>query len=203
MLASTRDQRLSTHFYSASAFGSIPSNMSAPTALFRNDFSTGVNYSSESTVTPTPAISLVCLAHVLSDSSVPANSPTGVTLNAITPSVRHQPLSSMRSTIAPAMAPMDQSSARRRAFQEFSAGSTEFFGAGDFTDTATGHNPGIPGATANTSKTTFGSVLGQAVVPGTTADTWWRLMVNRWPVCRPGRLQIPAHSRTVRRSVRP
>ena len=156
-------------FYSPGAFGSVPSNMSAPTALFPNGLPTGVNYSYGSGYTYTGNFVGVPSLTFYPNSSVPANSPTGVTLNAITPSGAPSAFimnaiynRSGHGTNGPIVGPTE-------GIPGVFGGLYGIFGAGDFADTATGHNPGIPGVTANTSKTTFGSVLGQAVVPGTTA----------------------------------
>ena len=156
-------------FYSPGAFGSVPSNMSAPTALFPNGLPTGVNYSYGSGYTYTGNFVGVPSLTFYPNSSVPANSPTGVTLNAITPSGAPSAFiinaiynRSGHGTNGPIVGPTE-------GIPGVFGGLYGIFGAGDFTDTATGHNPGIPGVTANTSRAAFGSVLGQAVVPGTTA----------------------------------
>jgi hypothetical protein len=73
-------------YYSASAFGSIPSNMSSPTALFPNGLPTGVqiDYGDGSAIfgnlVGVPSLTFYPTA------STPGGSSTGVTLNAITPS---------------------------------------------------------------------------------------------------------------------
>ena len=156
-------------FYSPTAFGSVPSYMSASTALFPNGLPTGVNYSYGSGYTYTGNFVGVPSLTFYPTSSVPANSPTGVTLNAITPS--GTPSAFIMNAI------YNRSGHGRSGPM---AGPTEgipgvfgglygIFGAGDFADTAKGHDPGIPGVTPNTSKAAYGSVLGQAVIPGTTS----------------------------------
>ena len=156
-------------FYSPSAFGSVPSNMSAPTALFPNGLPTGVNYSYGSGYTYTGNFVGVPSLTFYPNASVPANSPTGVTLNAITPSGAPSAFvmnaiynRSGHGSSGPIVGPTE-------GIPGVFGGLYGIFGAGDFADTATGHNPGIPGVTANTTRAAFGSVLGQAVIPGTTA----------------------------------
>ncbi|MGB7099756.1 MAG: hypothetical protein WBD95_13460, partial [Xanthobacteraceae bacterium] len=156
-------------FYSPSAFGSVPSNMSAPTTLFPNGLPTGVNYSYGSGYTYTGNFVGVPSLTFYPNASVPANSPTGVTLNAITPSGAPSAFimnaiynRSGHGSSGPIVGPTE-------GIPGVFGGLYGIFGAGDFADTATGHNPGIPGVTANTSKAAYGSVLGQAVVPGTAA----------------------------------
>ncbi len=154
-------------YYSASAFGSIPSNMSSPTALFPNGLPTGVqiDYGDGSAIfgnlVGVPSLTFYPTA------STPGGSSTGVTLNAITPS--GAPSAFIVNAIYKYQIPGGPSSLTPiGAIPGLYGGAYGIFGAGNFADYYTGANPG-GGVTPNTTTTAVGGVLGQAVVPGTTA----------------------------------
>jgi uncharacterized protein with beta-barrel porin domain len=149
--------------YSASAFGSIPSNMSAPSALYPTGLPTGVSYSYTSgntftgNLVSTPSLTFYATTSAASgvtlNATAPGGAASGFTINAVydrngSPISTQTPLQSIPGVFG---------------------GIYGIFGAGDFATYRTGTNPGQPGVTPNTTTAVVGGVLGQAVVAGTTA----------------------------------
>ena len=154
-------------FYSASAFGSVPSNMSSPTALFPNGLPTGVGtfYGDGSSIIGN-LVGVPSLTFYPTPST-PAGSSSGVTLNAITSS--GAPSAFIINAIYNYQPPSGPSSlAPIGAIPGLYGGYYGIFGAGNFAEFVTGTNPG-GGVTPNTTTTAVGGVLGQAVMPGLTA----------------------------------
>lgn len=154
--------------YSASAFGAIPSDMSAPSALYPNGLPTGVIYSyTGSTVFTGNLVSVPSLTFYPT-ASTPAGSAAGVTLNATTPG--GAPSGFTINAVFDRNGVPINNAVPLQAIPGVFGGIYGIFGAGDFAQyetgtTATG-NRLVP---ANTSTVAVGSVLGQALVPGTTA----------------------------------
>ncbi|WP_158813844.1 autotransporter domain-containing protein [Methylocapsa sp. S129] len=152
--------------YSASAFGSVPSNMSLPTNLFPNGLPTGVSYSYTSGNTFTGNLVGAPSLTFYSTSSTPTGFPA-VTLNAITPAGA-QSAFIINAVYSRNGLPIGSVTPLQTIPGVF-GGIYGIFGAGDFAQYKTGTAPGVAGVTANTSTAAFGSVLGQAVVPGASA----------------------------------
>jgi autotransporter-associated beta strand protein len=143
--------------YSASAFGAIPSQMSASSALYPNGLPTGVTYSYTSNNSFTGNIVSVPSLTFYSSSS-PSDASTGVTLNAVTPS-------GAASGFTINAVYQHDGTAINGPLQSIPGvfgGYYGIFGAGDFSLYKTGTG-------ANTTTLATSSVLGQAVVAGTTA----------------------------------
>ena len=153
--------------YSASAFGAIPSNMSAPSALYPNGLPTGVSYSYTSGNVYTGNLVSVPSPTFYPTASVPADSPAGVTLNATTPG--GAPSGFTINAVYARNGVDINSVVPLQAIPGVFGGIYRIFGAGDFATYRTGTDPGIPGITANTGTVAVASPLGQAVVSGTTA----------------------------------
>jgi hypothetical protein len=150
--------------YSASSFGSVPSNMSASTAQYPNGLPTGVTVSYTSNNTYTGNFVAVPSLSFYATSSAGAS--PAATLNATT-------LSGAASSFV-----IDAAYSRNgvsipvplQTIPGVFNGIYGIFGAGDFALSRRGDsNLTQPGVTPNTTTATIGSVLGQAVVPGTTA----------------------------------
>lgn len=145
--------------YSPSAFGAIPSNMS-------NVLPTGVsyNYTSGNTYTGN-------LVSVPSLTFYPTSSPTdpgaGITLNAVTPG--GTPSGFTVNAVYARNGVAINSVVPLQTIPGVFGGIYGIFGAGDYVQYRTGTDPNMPGVTPNTNTVTVGSVLGQAVVSGTTA----------------------------------
>jgi hypothetical protein len=149
--------------YSASAFGSVPSNMSAPSALYPNGLPTGVSYSYTSgNVFTGNLVSTPSLTFYATTASA-----SGVTLNATTPSGAASGFT-INAVYNRNGAPINTQTPLQSIPGLF-GGIYGIFGAGDFAQHRTGTNPNQPGVTPNTTTVAVGSVLGQAVVAGTTA----------------------------------
>jgi autotransporter-associated beta strand protein len=151
--------------YSASAFGSVPSNMSAATQQYPNGLPTGVSisYSSNNTYVgnyvAAPSMTFYPTA------STPVGSSSSVTLNAVNQSGAASNFvidAAYSRNGAPISVPLQSTNVFKGIYG--------IFGAGDFAFSTSGSSANTqPGVTPNTSTATIGSVLGQAVVPGTTA----------------------------------
>lgn len=156
--------------YSASAFGAVPSNMSAPSALYPSGLPTGVSYSYTSGNTYTGNLVSVPSLTFYPTSSVPADSPTGVTLNATAPG--GAPSGFTVNAVYARNGVDINSVVPLQAIPGVFDGIYGIFGAGDFAQHVTGTNasgiqPGGPNT--NTGTVAVGTPLGQAVVSGTTA----------------------------------
>ena len=145
--------------YSASAFGAIPSQMSASSALYPNGLPTGVTYTYTSNNSFTGNIVSVPSLTFYS-SSAPSDASTGVTLNAVTPSGA---ASGFTMTAVTQRNGTDiNNNVPLQSIPGLFGGYYGIFGAGDFSAYKTGTG-------ANTTTAATSSVLGQAVVAGTTA----------------------------------
>jgi autotransporter-associated beta strand protein len=142
--------------YSASAFGAIPSNMSG-------SLPTGVSYSYTSGSVYTGNLVSVPSLTFYPNSSLPADSSAGITLNANTPGgFTINAVYARNGVDINSVVPL-------QTIPGVFGGIYGIFGAGDFAQFRTGTDPGQPGVTPNTSTIAVGSPLGQAVVAGTTA----------------------------------
>ena len=189
-------------FYSPSAFGSVPGNMASPSAVFPHGLPTAVRYSYGSGYTYTGNFVGVPSLRFYPNSSVPANSPTGVTLNAITPSGAPSDFiinaiynRSGHGTSGPI-------TLRPRAFRAFSAGSMGFSVPAILRVSRPDTIRAFPVSRRTPPKPPLAACWVRPSYLG-RPDMWWRPTVSPWRVCRPGRRSIPAHTRTVLRSVRP
>jgi len=174
--------------YSATAFGAIPSNMSAPSALYPDGLPTGVSYSYTSgnvykgNLVSVPSLTFFPTSTGFSggvtlNATTPAGAPSGFVINAV-----YDRNSIDINTVVPL-----------QSIPGVFTGIYGIFGAGDFANYRTGTDPGIPGVTPNTSRVVIGGVLGQAVVPGTTAG--YVVAANGQPLSalQTGTRPIPAH----------
>jgi uncharacterized protein with beta-barrel porin domain len=149
--------------YSASAFGSIPSNMSAPSALYPFGLPTGVSYSYTSgnvftgNLVSVPSLTFYATtgsaSGVTLNATKPGGAASGFTVNAV-----YDRNGSPINTMTPL-----------QSIPGVFGGIYGIFGAGDFAQYRTGTNPNQPGVNPNTTTAVVGSPLGQAVVAGTTA----------------------------------
>jgi hypothetical protein len=152
--------------YSASAFGNVPSNMSAGTPQYSNGLPTGVSISYSSNNTYTGNFVAVPSLTFYPTASTPVGSSSSVTLNAVTRSGSASNFiidaAYSRNNVA---IPVPLQSIPG-VFQ----GIYGIFGVGEFAFSIAGSRANSqPGVTPNTTTATIGGVLGQAVVPGTTA----------------------------------
>jgi hypothetical protein len=152
--------------YSASAFGSVPSNMSAATQQYPNGLPTGLSISYSSSNTYVGNFIGVPSLIFYPTASTPVGSSSAVTLNAVNSS------GAASSFIIDAAYSRDGTaiSVPLQSIPNVFKGIYGIFGAGDFAFSTSGNGANTqPSVTPNTSTATIGSVLGQAVVPGTTA----------------------------------
>jgi autotransporter-associated beta strand protein len=152
--------------YSASAFGSVPSNMSAATQQYPNGLPTGVSISYSSNNTYVGNFVAVPSLTFYPTASTPVGSSSSVTLNALNSSGAASNFiidAAYSRDGAPISVPLQSTP---NVFK----GIYGIFGVGDFAFSIPGNSANTqPGVTPNTTTATIGGVLGQAVVPGTTA----------------------------------
>jgi autotransporter-associated beta strand protein len=158
--------------YTTNAFGSTPSNMAGQTNLFPNGLPTGVAYSYGDNGPSNSYYGNLVGVSSLTFCASSAPSASCSTLNAVTPSGTPSAfvinaIYNIRGNSITAPLPEQASSVF--------GGYYGIFGAGDNSDPAVGNSnpmqvPQPPGVTnPNTTTSQLGSVLGQAVIPGTTA----------------------------------
>lgn len=156
--------------YTTAAFGSTPSNMSSPTAMFPSGLPTGITYSYGDNVATNSWYGNMVGVSSLTFYPTSTGSASGVTLNAVTPS--GTPSAFVMNAIYNVKGQTITAPAGQQTSPVF-GGFYGIFGAGDFATAETGNaNPAFTAptpVTANTTTSSLGSVLGQAVVPGTTA----------------------------------